>query len=82
MQKFLTLIISISIIYMIFRYNINDIKNPAVEVINKETVSATPAPEGQATQVMTGNFVEKTISSVLVNVLKTDEGRMFFENIL
>lgn len=82
MQKFLTLIISISIIYMIFRYNINDIKNPAVEVINKETVSATPAPEGQATQAMTGNFVEKTISSVLVNVLKTDEGRMFFENIL
>ena len=82
MQKFLTLIISISIVYMIFQYNINDIKSPAVEIINKEKNLSSPAAEVQNTQAMTGSFVEKTISSVLVNVLKTDEGKMFFENIL
>lgn len=83
MQKILTLIISISIVYMIFKYNISDIKNPNIttpaQVDNKEKLSS---PENEVTQAMTGNFVEKTISSVLINVLKTDEGRMFFENIL
>lgn len=83
MQKLLTLIISISIIYMIFKYNINDIKVPSVEINNKEKVSTDGAsPAGQVASEITGNFVEKTISNVLVNVLKTDEGKMFFENIL
>ncbi|MFK7968501.1 MAG: FKBP-type peptidyl-prolyl cis-trans isomerase [Rickettsiaceae bacterium] len=82
MQKFLTLIISISIIYMIFQYNINDIKAPNGGVNSNEKESPASSKEDQATQAMTGNFVEKTISSVLVNVLKTDEGKMFFENIL
>lgn len=31
---------------------------------------------------LSGNFFEKTLSSVLINVLKTEEGRLFFENIL
>lgn len=82
MQKLLTLIISISIIYMIFKYNINDIKVPPVEINNKDKVSADASAGSQAAPDMTGNFVEKTSSNVLVNVLKTDEGRMFFENIL
>jgi len=32
--------------------------------------------------VQNGTFFEKTLSSILVNVLKTDEGRIFIENIL
>ena len=81
MQKILTLIISIAIIYMIFKHNIDGIKVPPVEMNDKNK----PDNSSSSTQVptdMTGNFVEKTISNVLVNVLKTDEGRMFFENIL
>jgi hypothetical protein len=78
MQKILTLIISIAIIYMIFKHNIDDIKVPVVEMNDKNK----PDTSSSATQVppdMTGNFVEKTISNVLVNVLKTDEGRMFLK---
>ena len=81
MQKILTLIISIAIIYMIFKHNIDDIKVPAVEM-NDKNKSDTSSSTTQVPPDMTGNFVEKTISNVLINVLKTDEGRMFFENIL
>ena len=81
MQKILTLIISIAIIYMIFKHNIDDIKVPAVEMSDKNK-SDTSSSTTQVPPDMTGNFVEKTISNVLINVLKTDEGRMFFENIL
>ncbi len=81
MQKILTLIISIAIIYMIFKHNIDGIKVPLVEV-NDKNKSDTSSSTTQAPPDITGNFVEKTISNVLINVLKTDEGRMFFENIL
>ncbi len=80
MQKLLTLIISIAIIYMIFKHNIHDVETPSLEV-NDKSVNA-GSSEKQVVSDMTGNFVEKTISNVLINVLKTDEGRMFFENIL
>jgi hypothetical protein len=79
MQKLLTLIITAAILYMVFQHNINNIKPPASEI--------NPKPENnnssqQVAPDVTGNFVEKTISNVLINVLKTDEGKMFFENIL
>lgn len=81
MQKILTLIISIAIIYMIFKHNIDGIKVPHVEV-NDKNKSDTSSSTTQAPLDITGNFVEKTISNVLINILKTDEGRIFFKNIL
>lgn len=84
MQKILTLVIAIAIIYMVFKHKINDIKPPPKEIpSNNIAPSENSASKEQAADPnLTGNFVEKTISNVLINVLKTDEGRMFFENIL
>jgi len=42
----------------------------------------TPAKTDEASNELTGNFLERTLSSVLINVLKTEDGRIFFENIL
>lgn len=86
MQKFLTLIITAAIIYMLFLYNAKNIQFPGYTP-NKE--SSTNEKQQSATNddtnnddKPTGSFLEKTLSNVLVNVLKTDQGRMFFENIL
>jgi len=38
--------------------------------------------EEQKPAEFSGNFIEKTISSVLLNVLKTDEGRLFLESLI
>lgn len=47
---------------------------------NDNTSNAKPAKTPQVE--LNGNFFEKTLSNVLINVLKTEEGRLFFENIL
>lgn len=80
MQKLLTLIITAAILYMIFKHNINDIKVPPPQIDNATTTGT--SENNPLAPNVTGNFVEKTISNVLINVLKTDEGKMFFENIL
>ncbi len=83
MHKLLTLIITAAIIYMIFQHNINNIEPTNTlksKIQNQET--QVQDPNSEFTEALGGNFVEKTISNVLVNVLKTDEGKMFFENIL
>jgi len=87
MQKFLTLLVAIAIIYMIFKHNINNINTPTKELTTKESEISKQSgkstnEEQQNSAQLNGNFVEKAISNVLINVLKTDEGRMFFENIL
>lgn len=82
MQKLLTLIITAAILYMIFKHNINDIKAPAVEPTNTSISENSSNTKNIIALDVTGNFVEKAISNVLINVLKTDEGKMFFENIL
>ncbi len=85
MQKLLTLIIAAAIIYMIFQHNINNIKAPNADPASSGGSSVQNNNQNQnqeVTNAMGGNFVEKTISNVLVNVLKTEEGQMFFENIL
>ena len=76
MQKFLTLIITGGIIYMIFQQSISSMKPP--EHLQKPGTTS----EEQKPAEFSGNFIEKTISSVLLNVLKTDEGRLFLESLI
>lgn len=80
MQKTLTLLIAGAILYMIVQHSANSIVLPTnnqtdttTNQVNNTEKEPTPA---------SGNFVEKTLSTVLINVLKTDEGRIFIENLV
>jgi hypothetical protein len=55
---------------------IEDLKNAKENI-----VAATTSPEKKELEPE-GNFLEKSISKVAVNVLKTTEGRAFFENMI
>ena len=80
MQKIITLVITGAILYMIFQQSIGQIKTP--EHLQNKPVS-TEAEKDSSTQTeISGTFLEKTLSSVMVNVLKSDEGRMFMESML
>jgi len=80
MQKILTLIITGAIIYMIFQQNLKSIAPPAHLKPQTESEKIEDSPKGGTE--LSGSFFEKTLSSVLINVLKTDEGRMFMESML
>lgn len=80
MQKLLTLIITAAILYMIFQHSIGRITVP--EHLKDTPVQTQQKQEGSKEAPVTGNFFEKTLSSVMINVLKSDEGRMFMESIL
>ncbi len=82
MQKLLTLAITAAIIYFIVEIKKKK-KIHSTDKANNPSVSASTGNQ-QATNVpeLSGNFFEKTLSGVLINVLKTEEGRLFLENIL
>lgn len=76
-QKILTIAVGCFIIYSVLNakmHNLNtksDVSSVDVTVQNAD-----------ANVEMTGNFIEKTMSTVISNVMKTPEGRTFFENIV
>jgi FKBP-type peptidyl-prolyl cis-trans isomerase 2 len=80
MQKILTLIVTAVIIYMIFQNNGRELDFSLSP--NKSQQKSTSASNTEPEPELTGNFLEKTASKLLINVLKTEEGRLFFENIL
>lgn len=81
MQKILSLIITVAILYTIIQVQKEDRKTIVQEIVsNQEPLKTTDNLENN--EVVSGNFLEKTVSKVLINVLKTENGRMFFENIL
>ncbi len=86
MQKLLTLIITAAIIYMIFKQNVNSVIPPQYlqpnNIPNNNEKSLHLRDNLQPKQELSGNFLEKTLSTMLINVLKTDEGRMFVESLL
>jgi hypothetical protein len=79
MNKFLAYIIGALIIYNIVDSKItekqhnNALKAQEVEVTDNPSDSDVP---------MAGNIVEKSLSNILINTLKTPEGRTFFENMI
>lgn len=82
MHKTLSLIIAAAILYMVVQLQKEkEAEKPApIEVASDAPLSEVKpkileiSPEG--------NFLEKTLSKVLINALKTEDGRLFFENIL
>lgn len=84
MQKALTFIIAAAIIYSIVQMKMQsppEENAPKAQTTEAESNNNTGTPE-QANIPLTGNFLEKTVSKVLINALKTEEGRLFFENLL
>ncbi|XVN40284.1 MAG: FKBP-type peptidyl-prolyl cis-trans isomerase [Rickettsia endosymbiont of Argas persicus] len=87
MQKFLSLIIVVLILYNIVKLKVSpDNNNP---IITEQTaLNNSPAGENQTNinnnppVSLNGNLFERTISKIVINALKTEEGRTFFENIL
>ncbi len=76
MQRFLTLIITCGIIYLIFKQIIINIDVP-------KNISNSEANIEKNEKInMEGSFLEKTLSTVLVNTLKTDEGKFFLESMI
>ena len=76
----LTLSISFpAILYMIFQHSVGRITVP--EHLKEVPEQAEPKHEESKETPVTGTFLEKTLSSVMINVLKSDEGRMFMESV-
>lgn len=83
MHKFLSLIVAIALLYLIFESRMgwrSGPEEPATSPSEQSTLA--PAPETVKEPEITGGFVERTLSRVLINVLKTEQGRIFMENIL
>lgn len=81
MKKILSLLIALAIIYTIVKAEIQDLPEsikPSGAVTPTEEKDKSAKPDTP----ITGNFLEKTLSNVAVNALKTEEGRMFLENLL
>ncbi|PCJ27143.1 MAG: peptidylprolyl isomerase [Rickettsiales bacterium] len=90
MQKLLTLIITAVILYMIFEQRLDNASTshiiPAQENINTsqgQGIGQTHGEgqsKGRSPNQASGTFLENTLSNVVSNVLKTDEGRIFMKS--
>lgn len=77
MQKILTFIVAIAILYSIGEAKFSRAKEtPPVA----PTASAEKAPSQE--EKMDGGFVERSLSQILANVIKTPEGRTLIENMI
>lgn len=79
MQKLITLIIGVAMLYTIFQHKANSIPEQNIIPLQKEAGSEETA---KVEPEFSGNFVEKTLSNVVGNVLKTENGRRFIENMI
>ncbi|NRB10404.1 MAG: FKBP-type peptidyl-prolyl cis-trans isomerase [Rickettsiaceae bacterium] len=85
MQKLVTLIVVAGILYMLYQHNVNMYapkgNQPPPANSQNEKINAVENNSNDDVEV-SGNFLERTLSKMLINALKTEEGRLFFENIL
>jgi len=79
MQKILTIVVAILMIYTIIN---TKIKQSSTNTVSKPVEAIQKITSTDTDKAMEGNFLEKSLSNVLVNVLKTPEGRTFFENMI
>jgi hypothetical protein len=83
MKKVLSLLIVLAIIYTIVKNKILDLpENITPSRIITSEEQKTASVETKPDTPITGSFLEKTLSNVISNTLKTEEGRMFLENLL
>lgn len=83
MQKTLSLIITAAVLYYIVQSRWED---NVKETTQTSAINSQSPTNNQTANIVNpnleGNFIEKTLSKVLINILKTEDGRLFFENIL
>lgn len=75
MQKLLTIIIAAMIAYSLAKEHFQDEK-PVASSSNLASEQTTPTPE------MTGSMIERTISTILLNVITTKEGQEVVEKMI
>ncbi len=79
MQKFITLIITAAILYMIIQNKADSWETPkptgSEENKNKDA-------NGDEVIELEGGFIEKTLSKVVINTLKTEQGKEFIEKLI
>lgn len=78
MQKFLTLCMTILIIYLVVTHS------ETLRKVKKEESNNSHKEESHEPEKVNhdGSFMERTLSSVIHNIMKTEEGRIFFENLI
>lgn len=76
MNKFLTYIIGALIIYAIIDNKIAS-KDP-----HQDKTQIASSNESSPDTILEGNILEKSLSNIIINTLKTPEGRTFFENMI
>ncbi|MFV9856401.1 MAG: peptidylprolyl isomerase, partial [Rickettsia aeschlimannii] len=89
MQKFLSLIIVILILYNIVKLKISPDNNNPTTIAVEQTASNNSSTNENHTSInneppisLNGNLFERMVSKIVINALKTEEGKAFFENIL
>ncbi len=84
MHKLLTLIITILILYAVVKSKMTtESPQPTKPQLEKEAETAAVEKKGpEAEPEMGGGFLERSLSQVLVNVLKTENGKAFFEKLV
>lgn len=85
MQKLLTLAFTIVIIYLVITnssvlFKVQERASQKLSISNSENIAPNIQPKDEVE--MKGNIVERTLSSVIYNILQTEEGRIFFENLI
>lgn len=80
MQKLFTFIIAGIILYTLFQQNVAQLIIP--EGLKTPQQPDQSRPDKLEEMPITGTFLEKTLSSVMINVLKTEEGRLFMESMI
>lgn len=75
MRKILFLLFSFALLSLIIKYDYAKTFLPASREEAKKIQEAD-------LKNLEGNFIEKALSKILINVLKTEEGRTFFENLV
>lgn len=81
MQKLFTFIIVILILYNIISLKTTILPSGESDK-NSSATQLTGSDSLDENISLGGNLIEKTISKIVINALKTEEGRTFFENII
>lgn len=81
MNKTLTYIIGALIIYAIIDSKITEKQHNKTQK-TQTTTESLATEQAQLDTSLSGNMLEKSLSNLLVNILKTPEGRTFFENMI
>ena len=81
MQKVLTLLITAIIMYMIIQHNRDHLSPSNIRSKAESRAAEQERQDAESMPDLDGNFLERALSKVLINVLKTEEGRIFMENL-